>query len=90
MGLNKVCEQQTSKKYTSRPSPPFPANHEACRGTIKRGQNGKMYVSKRDSIGIFKWVPVTGRTSRRSRRSRTSRTSRTSRKSRRSRRSRKR
>jgi hypothetical protein len=52
------CKRQTSRKYTSRPSPAFPANHAECRGTTKRGKYGKMYVSRADSRGVYSWKPM--------------------------------
>ena len=63
------CKRQTSRKYTSRPSPAFPANHAKCRGTTKRGKYGKMYVSRVDSRGVYSWKPMvtTGRSRSRSR-----------------------
>lgn len=41
------CIQQTTKKYVSRPSPPYHAS--SCLGKIKKGNDGLMYVSR---IGI--------------------------------------
>jgi hypothetical protein len=49
------CVRQTLKKYTSRPSPPFPA--QECPHKKKKGNDGRMYVSKPDdTYGIFRWV----------------------------------
>lgn len=48
--------RQTLAKYTQRPSPPYPAN-ECPQGTKKRGNDGRLYVVKRDSRGIGRWVP---------------------------------
>jgi hypothetical protein len=39
------CVQQTTIKYTSRPSPPFPANE--CHNTVMRGNDGQFYESTR-------------------------------------------
>jgi len=42
------------KKYTTRKSPPYPAN-EYC-GKRKRGNDGKMYLSKPNKNGVCRWV----------------------------------
>jgi len=47
------CTRQTDKKYTSRPSPPYPANE--CCGMEMEGNDGRMYVSKRDKHGVCRW-----------------------------------
>ena len=49
------CKEQKTKKYQSRPSPPFPA--QECKGVIKKGKDGT-YVSKADRRGIYKWVKM--------------------------------
>ena len=49
------CKPQFTKKYLSRSSPNFPANK--CRGQSLTGNDGKyMYMSKKDSRGIYRWV----------------------------------
>lgn len=48
------CRKKSTKKYTSRSSPPYPANE--CCGMKKRGNNGEMYVSIRASTGVCRWV----------------------------------
>ena len=50
------CVKDNTKKYKSRPSPPFPANK--CKGKTKKGNNGKMFKSKPDVNGVHKWVAV--------------------------------
>jgi hypothetical protein len=45
--------RQTSAKYTTRDSPPFPANQ--CCGETKRGNDGKMYRSVPNYRGICTW-----------------------------------
>jgi len=53
------CSKQKTKKYTSRPGPPFPAN--LCRGSVKKGNDKKMYKSTRArSSGkvYYKWSKV--------------------------------
>lgn len=47
------CSRQTSKKYTSRSSPPYPANK--CCGQTKKGNDGSMYVSTRNRSGVCSW-----------------------------------
>lgn len=47
----KKCVRQTTKKYTSRNSPPFPANQ--CRGTVKEGNDGNMWESRGENI--YRW-----------------------------------
>ena len=46
----------TTKKYTTRNSPAYPAN-KCGSGTRKLGKDG-MYVTKADKNGILKWVKV--------------------------------
>lgn len=50
-----MCDKQTAKKYTSRPSPPYSANE--CCGQTKKGNDGKNYISKPDKNKICRWVP---------------------------------
>jgi hypothetical protein len=50
------CVKDNTKKYKTRPSPPFPANK--CKGKTKKGNNGKMFKSKPDVNGVHKWVAV--------------------------------
>lgn len=58
-GRTAKCVKQTSRKYTERPSPPFPANE--CCGALGVGNNGDLYQSKADSRGICRWQPVFSR-----------------------------
>ena len=48
-----MCDAQTQKKYTSRPSPSYPANE--CCGEVKTGNDGRMYKSERNVKGICAW-----------------------------------
>jgi len=49
------CSKQTTKKYTTRPSPAYPANE--CPNVIKTGNDGKKYISLSSlETGVFKWV----------------------------------
>ena len=48
------CAERFEDKYTSRPSPAFPANE--CGGMIKEGNDKKyLYISKKNSKGIYQW-----------------------------------
>jgi len=47
------CIRQTTKKYLSRDSPPYPANQ--CPNEIKKGNDGLNYQSKPDKNGVYKW-----------------------------------
>ena len=47
------CTKQSTKKYTSRPGPPFPAQN--CRGRSIRGNDGKIYVSSPAKNGVYRW-----------------------------------
>lgn len=52
-----ICNiPQTSKKYTTRKSPPFPANE--CCEAIKRGNDGKLYMSVELKNGICRWQKI--------------------------------
>lgn len=73
------CVRQTSARYTTRGSPPFPANQ--CCGETKRGNDGAMYRSIPNIRGICTWRKaasngsrVRSRARQRSRRARRSRT----------------
>ena len=50
------CVIQTNQKYTSRSSPPYPANK--CRNKTKKGKYGNFYKSVSDKNGIYKWIPM--------------------------------
>jgi hypothetical protein len=47
------CVKQTSAKYLSRPSPPYPANE--CCGKHILGNDGNMYTSLKNKAGICQW-----------------------------------
>jgi hypothetical protein len=55
--------QSHLKKYLNRPSPPFPANKHC--GKVKRGNDGKMWVSVKNVKGICRWVRKAGRKTKR-------------------------
>jgi hypothetical protein len=50
------CVASTRKKYTSRSSPPYPA--QACKGQTKKGNDGKTYLSQPTATGVYRWVPL--------------------------------
>ncbi len=50
------CKQSTSKKYTTRPSPPFPAN--SCPNMTKMGNDGQMYKSIANRNNVYQWKLV--------------------------------
>ena len=64
MDLNKHrpergCKKQSTKKYASRPGPPYPAN--LCRDQHRMGNDGRMYAStraKKQGRAYYKWTKV--------------------------------
>jgi hypothetical protein len=51
------CREQTTKKYTSRPGPPFPAN-ECSVGMKMLGNDGLYYVNRQNTKGVNQWKKV--------------------------------
>jgi hypothetical protein len=47
------CIRQTTKKYVTRKSPPFPANE--CKNSVKIGNDGQMYRSTPDKNRVYRW-----------------------------------
>ena len=47
------CALQTTKKYLTRPSPPYPANE--CCGMVMTGNDGNEYTSMRNVKDICAW-----------------------------------
>jgi hypothetical protein len=47
------CVMQTTKKYLSRPSPPYPANK--CCGKTMTGNDGAKYTAKPSVSGMCSW-----------------------------------
>jgi hypothetical protein len=47
--------RQYTKKYTERPSPPYPANLNC--GATKTGNDGYEWTSVPDKNGVCRWVP---------------------------------
>lgn len=62
---SKVSRKYT-KKYSKRKSPAFPAN-KMC-GSVKKGNDGRMYKSKRAANGVCRWIAVSAKVRSRSRR----------------------
>ena len=50
------CDEKRTKKYLHRKSPPYAANEEDCRGTVKQGHDGKYYTSTADINGVYRWI----------------------------------
>ena len=44
-----------TKRYTARPSPPYPANWPGCHGKRRKGNDGGMYVSTPNVRGVHSW-----------------------------------
>ena len=61
---NKECIKQTTKKYTNRKSPPYPANK--CKGKTKKGNDSKLYTSVSNKKGIYRWTPLSANVVRKS------------------------
>lgn len=55
--LPKLCVPSELKKYTTRKSPPYPANE--CKGLTLLGNDGEFYISKETSTGVSRWSKVT-------------------------------
>jgi hypothetical protein len=53
------CARVTAKKYVKRPSPPFHAGD--CKGEIRKGNDGKEYMSVADRRGVHTWKQATTR-----------------------------
>jgi hypothetical protein len=47
---------QTTKKYLTRPSPPYPANK--CCGKTMTGNDGSKYIAAQNAFGICAWKKV--------------------------------
>lgn len=57
--LPEGCKKMTTKHYTKRDSPAYPAT--PCCGEEMTGNDGQKYVSKRASDGSCRWHPMTTR-----------------------------
>ena len=51
-----IRTKRSTKKYTGRSSPAYSAN-EHC-GKIKKGNDGKMYISTPDKNNVCRWKRV--------------------------------
>ena len=51
-----TCKKIYSLKYDYRPSPPYKAS--SCKNTRKKGNDGFMYVSKKNKNGVYRWEKV--------------------------------
>jgi hypothetical protein len=50
------CIKETKKKYIYRNSPSYSASK--CKSMKKKGNDGKYYISKEGSNGVYKWVAI--------------------------------
>lgn len=51
----RLCSKQTTKKYTTRKSPPYSAAN--CQNKKMKGNDGNIYISLAAGSGIYKWYP---------------------------------
>ena len=58
-GGKTTCSKNTTKKYKTRKSPPYPAN--SCKNMKKKGNDGKFYVSVAKG-GTYRWMPFAKKT----------------------------
>jgi hypothetical protein len=49
-----MCERQYSKKYTTRDSPPYPANK--CPPSSSIGNDGTLWTNMPNKNGVWRWV----------------------------------
>lgn len=49
------CQKKSTKKYTTRSSPPIAANE--CKNKRKKGNDGKFWNSKKVANGEYRWFP---------------------------------
>ena len=49
-----ACIEIKTKKYQTRKGPPYHAKD--CKGLVKKGNDGKEYISAADKKGIYKWI----------------------------------
>lgn len=60
------CKKKTTKKYSTRPSPPYPAG-QCCIGSKRRGNSGSMYVVTSNVNRVKRWVKVSNTSNTRTR-----------------------
>ena len=58
-GGKTTCSKNTTKKYKTRKSPPYPAN--SCKNMKKKGNDGKFYISVAKG-GNYRWIPFAKKT----------------------------
>jgi hypothetical protein len=51
--MPRSCRRGSAKKYSSRPSPPYPAND--CPGMTRYGNNKELWLSTPDKNGVHHW-----------------------------------
>lgn len=49
-----TCVRLTAKKYVGRPGPPYHA--QDCKGVKKKGNDGRMYISRAAANGVYRWT----------------------------------
>ena len=54
--LSANCNKSFTKKYISRPGPPYPA--QDCKYHVKYGNNSILYQSRPDKNLRFRWVKM--------------------------------
>lgn len=54
------CRKLNTKKYLSRPSPPYSASE--CPSKIMKGNDGNKYISINSLYGPFKWIKYSKKT----------------------------
>lgn len=59
------CVKLKTRKYTSRPSPPYSA--QECPNKTLKGNDGKKYTSSSSELGIYRWIPYSGARSKKAR-----------------------
>lgn len=52
------CEKRSTKKYTTRNSPPYPANE--CKNLTRKGNDGTFYESRPNKNNVYRWYKKTG------------------------------
>ena len=53
------CSKQTTARYTSPTRKSPPRKSKDCKGKRRTGLDGRLWVSKRDVNGVYRWVRVT-------------------------------
>jgi len=56
------CTKSSKTKYINRPGPPYPAQN--CKNLKRVGNDGLLYISKKDVNGIYKWYTLSSKQSR--------------------------